>query len=79
VDASDPDLTRFICISGDVQITSGDPSLSGAIVGHGGSTVTVRRGRPPEPPQPAGTDQIQTWKTIIEPDAPETTDPYKNY
>ncbi|MBZ5511499.1 MAG: FecR family protein [Acidobacteriia bacterium] len=79
VDASDPDLTKFICISGNVQITSVDPSVTGAITCRGGTTVTVRRGRPPESPERATRDQMETWKTITEPDASETKDPYKTY
>ena len=79
VDASDPDVTKFICISGNVQITSVDPSVTGAITCRGGTTVTVRRGRPPESPERATRDQMETWKTITEPDASETKDPYKTY
>ena len=29
VDASDPDVTRFICISGSIQLSSADPSVTG--------------------------------------------------
>lgn len=79
VDASDPDVTRFICISGSVQITSVDPSVSGAIICRGGSTVTVRRGQPPEQPERATRDQMETWKTITEPDQSPPQDPYKTY
>ena len=67
VDASDPDVTKFICISGNVQITSADPSVTGTITCRGGTTVTVRRGQPPESPQRATRDQMETWKTITEP------------
>jgi hypothetical protein len=79
VDASDPDVTKFICISGNVQITSVDPGVTGAITCRGGSTVTVHRGQPPESPERATRDQMETWKTITEPDASETKDPYKTY
>src|SRR5512147_373324 len=79
VDASDADLTKFICISGAVQITSVDPGVSGTTLCRGGNTVTVRRGRAPELPHRAAQDQMETWKTITEPDAPEPKDPYKNY
>ena len=68
VDASDPDLTKVICISGMVQITSADPTLPGTVTCRGGTTVTVRRGQPPEQPQAATRDQIQTWKTNTEPE-----------
>ncbi len=76
VDASDPDVTKFICISGNVQLSSVDPNVPGTITCRGGTTVNVRRGRPPESPERATRDQMETWKTITEPDAP---DPYKNY
>jgi hypothetical protein len=79
VDASDPDVTKFICISGSVQITSADPSVAGTVICRGGTTVTVRRGRPPESPERATRDQLETWKTITEPDAPDTKDTYKTY
>ena len=79
VDASDPDVTKFICISGNVGIASVDPSVPGAITCRGGNTVTVRRGRAPEPPQHATSDQMETWKTITEPDVSPAKDPYKTY
>ena len=79
VDASDPDVTRFICISGSVQISSVDPGVSGAITCRGGSTVTARRGKPPESPERATRDQMETWKTITEPDQSPAKDPYKTY
>jgi ferric-dicitrate binding protein FerR (iron transport regulator) len=79
VDASDPDFTKFICISGSVQITSGDPGVSGTVTCRGGTTVTVRRGKPPDQPERAGRDQMEIWKSITEPDALEAKDPYKTY
>ena len=79
VDASDPGVTKFICISGSVQITSVDSGVSGAITCRGGSTVTVRRGQPPESPERASRDQMETWKTITEPDQSPARDPYKSY
>ena len=79
VDASDPDLTKFICISGNVQISSADPSVTGTITCRGGNTVTVHRGQPPESPQRATRDQMQTWKTITEPDASAEQDQYTPY
>jgi hypothetical protein len=79
VDASDPDVTKFICISGSVQITSVDAGVTGTITCRGGSTVTVRRGRPPDQPERATRDRMETWKTITEPDQPPAKDPYKTY
>ncbi len=74
VDASDPSFTKFICLSGDVQITSIDPSLPGTVICHGGSTVTVRKGHAPDPPQKATSEQMETWRNITEPDqAPDHT------
>lgn len=79
VDASNPEVTKFICISGEVQLTSVDPNIPGTIACRGGATVTVRRGHLPDQPQPATQDQMETWKTITEPDAPEPKDQYKDY
>jgi hypothetical protein len=79
VDASDPDVTRFICISGSVQLSSSDPNVPGTITCRGGTTVTVRRGKPPDQPERATGDQMETWKTITEPDQSSVKDPYKTY
>jgi hypothetical protein len=79
VDASDPDVTRFICISGNVQLSSADPSVPGSITCRGGTTVTVRRGKPPDQPERATQDQMETWKSITEPDQSPAKDPYKTY
>jgi ferric-dicitrate binding protein FerR (iron transport regulator) len=79
VDATDPEVTKFICIEGSVQLTSVDPSAPGTIICKGGTTVSVRRGHAPEPPVAATQEQVETWKTITEPDASEAKDPYKNY
>jgi hypothetical protein len=35
LDASDPDVTKFICISGSVQITSVDTGVTGTITCRG--------------------------------------------
>ncbi|MBZ5566746.1 MAG: FecR family protein [Acidobacteriia bacterium] len=79
VDATDPNLTKFICISGNVQLSSVDPNIPGTITCRGGTTVTVRRGHPPDQPERATRDQMENWKTITEPDQPEPQTPYKNY
>ncbi|MGA1999539.1 MAG: FecR family protein [Terriglobales bacterium] len=79
VDASDPDVTKFICISGSVQITSVDTGVTGTITCRGGTTVTVRRGKPPDQPERATGGQMETWKTITEPDQSPAKDPYKTY
>lgn len=79
VDASDPDVTRFICISGSVQLSSADPNISGSITCRGGTTVRVRRGKPPDQPERATQDQMETWKSITEPDQSPAKDPYKTY
>ncbi|MGI9102184.1 MAG: FecR family protein [Terriglobales bacterium] len=68
VDASDPDLTKFVCLSGTVEIRSADPSVSGTIQCHGGSTVTVRKGQPPDKPESATQDQMELWRNVNEPD-----------
>ena len=79
VDATDPNLTKFICISGNVQLSSVDPNIPGTITCRGGTTVTVRRGHPPDQPERATRDQMENWKTITEPNQPEPQTPYKNY
>ncbi len=76
VDASDPGVTKFICISGEVRITSLDPNIPGTVVCRGGSTVTVRRGQAPEQAQSATPEQMETWKTITEPEKAEQSSPY---
>ena len=70
VDATDPNVTKFICISGNVQLSSLDPNIPGAITCRGGTTVTVRRGYPPDQPERATHDQMENWKTITDPDQP---------
>ncbi len=76
VDASDPNVTKFICISGEVRIASSDPKVAGTVVCRGGTTVTVRRGQAPDQPQNATPEQMETWKTITEPEKLEQTSPY---
>src|SRR5574340_195227 len=70
VDASQPDLTKFICMAGEVQLTSSDPKVPGTVTCRAGTTVIVRRGHPPETPQPATDQQMEKWKHITEPEEP---------
>ena len=46
VDASQPDETKFICMAGEVQLTSSDPNVPGTVTCRAGTTVIVRRGHP---------------------------------
>lgn len=71
VDASDPDVTKFICMEGEVQLTSSDPALSGTVTCRQGTTVSIRRGHPPDAPQPASGEQMEKWKHITEPEDKE--------
>ncbi len=79
VDASDPSVTKFICLQGDVQLTSTDANFPGTVVCHTGTTVTFRRGQPPGPLQPATDDQMENWRTITEPDKAPANNPYSDY
>ncbi len=79
VDASDPSVTKFICLEGDVQLTSTDANFPGTVVCHGGTTVTFRRGQPPGPLEPATDDQMENWRTITEPDKAPANKPYSDY
>jgi hypothetical protein len=71
VDASKPDETKFICMAGEVQLTSSDPNIPGTVICRAGTTVIVRRGHPPEVPQPATEQQMEKWKRITEPEEAE--------
>ena len=66
-DASQPGVTKFVCIAGDVRISSTDPKVRGTVVCHAGSTVTVSAGKPPAATEPATPEQLERWRQITEP------------
>lgn len=66
-DASQPGVTKFVCIAGDVRISSTDPKVRGTVVCHAGSTITVPAGKPPAAPEPATPEQLERWRRITEP------------
>lgn len=66
-DASQPGVTRFVCLAGDVLISNVDPKVPGTVVCHGGSTTSVRTGQAPAPPQPATEQQMDRWRHVTEP------------
>ncbi|HUQ50115.1 MAG TPA: FecR domain-containing protein [Terriglobales bacterium] len=67
-DSSDPEETRFVCVTGAVRIRSSDPKIEGFTDCQPGMTVVVRRGRVPGQAMPATPEQIERWKHITEPD-----------
>jgi len=69
-DASQPGVTRFVCLAGDVLISNVDPKVPGTVVCHGGSTTSVRTGQVPAPPQPATEQQMDHWRHVTEPGSP---------
>ncbi len=67
-DASDPGITRFVCIGGAVEIRNADPNVKGSVICEGGHTTQVRVGQPPDPPIPITAQQTERWQHITDPD-----------
>jgi hypothetical protein len=63
------DSTEFVCLSGAVTISSGDPNVPGAVTCHAGETVTVMKGKPPSQPRPATAAQMNAIIQDTEPAA----------
>jgi len=66
-DSSDPDETRFVCVTGAVRVRSSDPNITAFTDCTAGMSVTVRRGQAPGPAEPATPEQIERWQHITEP------------
>ena len=68
-DASDPNVTRFVCIGGTVELSNADPAVKGTVQCRGGFTTQVRTGQPPDPPVPITDAQTERWQHITDPDS----------
>ena len=73
VDASVPGTTHFICLEGEVRISSSDPNVPGSVVCRGGYMTDVKAGQPPAEPTPAPSQHMENWRRNNEPDASEDT------
>jgi len=72
-DASVPGTTHFICLEGEVRISSSDPNVPGSVVCKGGYMTDVKAGQPPAEPTPAPSQHMENWRRNNEPDASEDT------
>ena len=72
-DASLPGTTHFICLEGEVRISSSDPNVPGSVVCKGGYMTDVKAGQPPAEPTPAPSQHMENWRRNNEPDASEDT------
>jgi hypothetical protein len=68
-DSSDPNVTRFVCIGGTVEIRNADPSVKGTVLCEGGHTTQVRSGQPPDQPIAITPEQTERWQHITDPDS----------
>lgn len=66
-DSSDPDETRFVCVSGTVRVRSSNPDIAAFTDCTEGMSVSVKRGQAPGPAVPATPEQIERWQHITEP------------
>ena len=74
-DASVPGTTHFICLEGEVRISSSDPKIPGTVICKGGYMTDVNAGQPPAAPTPAPAEHMQNWRRNNEPDGnPDATD-----
>jgi len=67
-DASVPGTTHFICLEGEVRISSSDPNVHGSVICRGGYMTDVKAGQPPAEPTPAPADHMENWRRNNEPD-----------
>ena len=67
-DASVPGTTHFICLEGEVRISSSDPNVHGTVICKGGYMTDVKAGQPPAEPTPAPADHMENWRRNNEPD-----------
>ena len=66
-DASIPGTTRFICLEGEVRISSTEKAIRSSVVCKAGEMVDVRAGEPPTQPVPAGEERLDNWRRVNEP------------
>lgn len=72
-DASVPGTTHFICLEGEVRISSSDPKIPGSVICKGGYMTDVKAGQPPAEPTPATAEHMANWRRNNEPES-ETTE-----
>jgi len=72
-DASVPGTTHFICLEGEVRISSSDPNVPSSVVCKGGYMTDVKAGQPPAEPTPAPPQHMENWRRNNEPDIGENT------
>lgn len=72
-DASVPGTTHFICLEGEVRISSSDPKIPGSVICKGGYMTDVKAGQPPAEPTPATAEHMENWRRNNEPES-ETTE-----
>jgi hypothetical protein len=68
-DASVSGTTHFICLEGEVRISSSDPKIPGSVVCKGGYMTDVKAGQPPAEPTPATPEHMENWRRNNEPDS----------
>ena len=74
-DASVPGTTHFICLEGEVRISSSDPKIPGTVICKGGYMTDVKAGQPPAEPKPATAEHMESWRRNNEPESDgDTTD-----
>ncbi len=74
-DASVPGTTHFICLEGEVRISSSDPDIHGSVICKGGYMTDVKAGQPPAEPTPATAEHMENWRRNNEPESEkEATD-----
>ena len=71
-DASVPGTTHFICLEGEVRISSSDPNVPGSVVCKGGYMTDVKAGQPPAEPTPAPAEHMENWRRNNEPESENT-------
>jgi ferric-dicitrate binding protein FerR (iron transport regulator) len=72
-DASVPGTTHFICLEGEVRISSSDPKIPGTVICKGGYMTDVKAGQPPAEPTPATAEHMENWRRNNEPDGGQQT------
>lgn len=68
-DASVPGTTHFICLEGEVRISSSDPNVRGSVICKGGYMTDVKAGQPPAEPTPAPQEHMDNWRRNNEPES----------
>lgn len=70
-DASVPGTTHFICLEGEVGISSSDPNVRGSVICKGGYMTDVKAGQPPAEPTAAPAEHMGNWRRNNEPENSE--------